>query len=184
MGSESENHGVPRLILIVGPIASGKSTVARGLATRLREAGHNVAVLDLDDVVGTIGGFVDLTPKRFHQAHVVHRQLVGAWLGQGFDVITHGAFFEPGEIAPVLEAMTVGTRLRRVHLLATYEVALERVAADPDRELSRQPEVLRLAYDHAEALLPTLPPSDWTFDTTTTRSTQIVEHLAAVLLNG
>lgn len=44
------------LVIIVGPIASGKSTVANGVATELRESGEAVAVVDLDDVVEMIGG--------------------------------------------------------------------------------------------------------------------------------
>jgi adenylylsulfate kinase-like enzyme len=47
---------VPELIVIVGPIASGKSTVAYELGSRFRAADRSVAVLDLDDVVETIGG--------------------------------------------------------------------------------------------------------------------------------
>src|SRR5918993_1193869 len=47
---------VPELIAIVGPIASGKSTIAYELGSRFRAAGRAVAVLDLDDVVDTIGG--------------------------------------------------------------------------------------------------------------------------------
>jgi hypothetical protein len=81
---------VPELVVIVGPIASGKSTVAGALGRRFMAAGRAVAVLDLDDVVDTIGGFGDLTPQRFRQAQVVHGQLVGAWLRQSFDVIAHG----------------------------------------------------------------------------------------------
>jgi hypothetical protein len=77
---------VPELVVIVGPIASGKSTVAGALGRRFMAAGRAVAVLDLDDVVDTIGGFGDLTPQRFRQAQVVY----GAWLRQSFDVIAHG----------------------------------------------------------------------------------------------
>jgi hypothetical protein len=77
---------VPELVVIVGPIASGKSTVAGALGRRFMAAGRAVAVLDLDDVVDTIGGFGDLTPQRFRQAQVVYGQLVGAWLRQSFDV--------------------------------------------------------------------------------------------------
>lgn len=55
-------------MVIVGPIASGKSTVAGALGKRFRALGRTVAVLDLDDVVDTIGGFGDLLPEHFEQA--------------------------------------------------------------------------------------------------------------------
>ncbi len=38
------------LLVINGPIAAGKSTVAQPLGRRLRQAGHPPAVVDLDDV--------------------------------------------------------------------------------------------------------------------------------------
>jgi hypothetical protein len=56
------------------------------------------------------------------------------------------------------------------------------VAADPERILSRDPDVLRWTYDRVDQLVPTMPPSDWVFDTTTTKSQTIVDHLAEALL--
>ena len=38
------------LIVINGPIAAGKSTLARVLAQHLREQGHSTAALDLDEL--------------------------------------------------------------------------------------------------------------------------------------
>jgi hypothetical protein len=69
-----------------------------------------------------------------------------------------------------------------VQLLATYEVALERVTGDPLRRLSKDPEFLRRAYDRVELLLPTLPRADWTFDTTATSLQDIVDELARAML--
>ena len=175
---------VPELVVIVGPIASGKSTVARALAVRFREAKRAVAVVDLDDLVDTIGGFVDLDPERFHDAQVVCGELVGAWLCRGFDVIVHGPFFQGDENERLLHAVPEGTDVRRVLLLDTFDVALERVRGDPERVLSKYPEVLRRTYDRVESLLPTMPSSNWSFDATTTTSRQIVDDLAASLLGG
>jgi len=174
--------GVPDLIVIVGPIASGKTTVARALGDHFRKAGRRVAVLDLDDVVETIGGFLGLAEALFQQAQVVHGQLVGAWLDQGFDVIAHGPFFEALENDALLHAVPDAIVPRRVLLNASYEVALGRVRAEPDRVLSHYPEVLKATYDRVEKLLPTLPPSDWTFDTAGTSSDAIVHELAQALL--
>jgi hypothetical protein len=81
---------VPELIVIVGPIASGKSTIAYELGSRFRAADRSVAVLDPDDVVDTIGGFAGLTPARFRQAQLVYGELIAAWLRRRFDVIAHG----------------------------------------------------------------------------------------------
>jgi hypothetical protein len=172
---------VPDLVVIVGPIASGKSTVSSGLAARLRETGRAVAELDLDDVVETIGGFVELPPERFRQAQLVYGQLVGAWLRQGVDVIAHGPFFDPDEQAALLHAVPHGITPRRVLLLARYEIALARVTADPTRIVSRQPEFLRRTYDRVDSLLPTMPSSDWIFDTSTMTCHDIIDELTAIL---
>ncbi len=103
-----KSGGVPDLVLIIGPIASGKSMVASALGRRFRDADRAVAVLDLDDVVSTIGGFVDLTPEGWRRAQIVNGELVGAWLRQGLDVIAHGPFFEPQENEALLHAVPQG----------------------------------------------------------------------------
>jgi shikimate kinase len=174
--------GLADLVVIVGPIASGKSTIANALGRRFRGAGRPVAVLDLDDVVDTIGGFVDLTPDGWQRAQIVHGELVGAWLRQDFDVIAHGPFFDPQEEQALLHARPPEIEPRRVQLLTTYEVALERVTGDPRRKVSKDPEVLRRAYDRVESLLVAAPRADWTFDTTATSWQDIVDQLFTAIL--
>ena len=184
MAGARHTVAVPELIVIVGPIASGKSTVAHGLGRRFRAAGRPVAVLDLDDVVETIGGFARLTPDRFRDAQVVHGELVGAWLRRNIDVIAHGPFFEPGEDRAVLHRVPAGIVPRRVQLLATLEAALERTAGDTGRGPSKDPDFLRAAYARVESLRPGLPPADWTFDTSALAARVIVDALSAELLRG
>lgn len=69
-------NAVPTLIVVVGPIASGKSTIAEGLGERFRASGRLAAVLDLDEFVETIGGFAGLPGERCRQAQMVF----GHWL--------------------------------------------------------------------------------------------------------
>lgn len=172
------------LIVVVGPIASGKSTVAGAIGQRLRSTGRTVAVLDLDDLVDTLGGFATLDADRFEQAQTVFGRLVGAWLGAGVDVVAHGPFVDRDEQEALLAAVPDGVRPRRVLLTVPYEVALERVGRDPDRVLSRLPEILRAAHDRFGALQPTLPPNEWTFDTSRTSVETIVDEVAAAVLDG
>lgn len=176
-------RSVPTLVVIVGPIASGKSTIAGALGDRFRASGRQVAVIDLDEHVETIGGFVDLPGERFLQAQMVFGKLVGAWLDEGVDVIAHGPFFQQHEGDALLHAVPVGVLARRVLLRTTFEVALERVEADPERMLSRDPDFLKATYDRVDALLPAMPPSEWVFDTTTTHAQAIVDELAEALLS-
>ena len=141
-------------------------------------------MLDLDDVVETIGGFVATGPDHFRQAQVVYAELVGAWLRKEFDVIAHGPLFERRVDEALRDVVPDGIQTRRVQLLATYEAALERVGDDPSRTLSKDPQLLRLAYERFEALLPTMAPIEWTFDTTTMSSQEVADALAAALLCG
>lgn len=170
------------LIVIVGPIAAGKSSVAAALAERLRRAGRVVAVLDLDDVVMTVGGYVDLPSARFLEAQVVFGRLVAAWLDQGIDVIAHGPFFQPEEQHALLHALPEGTIVRRVYLDSTLGVAVARTAADTTRIVSRNLAFLRATYDRVAALRPGMPACDWTFDTTTCGVEEIAEALEEALI--
>src|SRR5579871_398104 len=70
----------------------------------------------------------------------------------------------------------------RVLLLTTYEVALRRVAGDPERDLSKDPDRLRAAYERAMPMLEALPAADWTFDTTDTSVERVVDDLVDGLL--
>ena len=180
----SDTVRAPILVVIVGPIASGKSTIAGALGERFRAAGHPVAVLDLDDFVLTIGGFEGLTWEAFLEAQLVFGELVGAWLGHGWDVIAHGPFFQREEDQALLHAVPHGIEPRRVHLHATFEVARQRVADDPNRGDSKDETFLRHTYERVDSLLPTMPTSEWTFDTTTTAWPDIVERVADALLAG
>lgn len=165
------------LVVIVGPIASGKSTIAEALGRELRASGRRVAVLDLDDVVESIGGFVGLPPEHFHDAQLVFGQLVGNWLERGVDVIAHGPFVEPEENAALLHALPAGTRPVRVLLTTPFPVALERVSADPTRMLAEHPEVLESFHERFDQHLAAMPPADRTFDTSALDVRQIVEQL-------
>lgn len=177
----SDTGTSPTLVVIVGPIAAGKSTVAAALGVELRRTGRRVAVLDLDDVVDTIGGFADLAPEDFHRTQVVFGQLVRSWLDQGVDVIAHGPFVSVQEDDTLLHALPEGIQLRRVLLTATLPVAFQRVAADPGRMLARFPEVLEATYARFDELRPAMRPSEWSFDTTVLSAEQIVRQLAESL---
>jgi histidine triad (HIT) family protein len=167
----------PRLVFVTGPIASGKSTVSRLLAERLRSTGDAVAVLDLDEVVETIGGYANVDRDGIGRAGDVLGELAAAWLDRGCTVVAHGSFFEDGG------SVSVPTRVapRRVRLLAEFDLASERVAGDPDRGGSKDLVFLRSAYDRYERLLPRQIAADWTFDTSTTPADQIADTIASAL---
>jgi len=62
-------------------------------------------------------------------------------------VIAHGPFCSASETSALLRQVPAGIAVRRVMLLATYEVALERVTGDSSRGLSKDPKSLRTTYE-------------------------------------
>jgi hypothetical protein len=172
---------VSLLVVITGPIASGKSTIAASLAAELRRGGWQVAELDLDGVVEASGPWTDLSHERFRRAQIVFGKLVGGWLAQGFNVIAHGPLFEPLALDDLLDSAPEGTEVRHVRLLATYETALQRVNDDPERGRSKDARFLRRAYERSAPLLAKLPQANWEFDTSTRSCRAIVDELTAAL---
>ena len=166
---------MPRLILLIGPIASGKSTIAEGLGVRLRASGHQVAVLDLDDAVENVGGFAGLTPELFELAVATYANDAATCLGRGLDVVAHGPLFEPGSLDSLLSAIPARTRVWHIRLHSTYVTALERVRDDPNHRLSKDPAFLKMAYQRDQPLLDSLPGADATFDTRARSPRQILD---------
>ena len=169
------------LVVVTGPVAAGKSTVAAALGARLREPGRPVAVLDLDDVVASVGGFALADPALLEQARRAFAGLVRSWLDLGADVVAHGPFLGPEEVEALEGAIPSGEVVRRVLVTTTVEVALARLATSPDRPIAGHPELVRALYERYERLAPAMAPSDWTFDTGVLGVDDIVGVLAPVL---
>ena len=172
-----------RLVVIVGPIAAGKSTVARLLAERLAAAGLTAATPDIDDVVAMGTGPPSALAATWDRGRTVHGAVVGAWLRSGVDVvIAHGPACTEEETATLMAEVPPDTPTLRVMLLVPYDVALARVADDPLRDVSRDPGFLRDAHERFADLIPVMPPCDHTFRTEHLPADLIAEALAADLL--
>ncbi|MGQ0832358.1 MAG: hypothetical protein ACT4OV_11835 [Microthrixaceae bacterium] len=173
------------LVVIAGPIGSGKTTVADLLARRYASASRSVAVADLDDVAFMQQGVHDI-PEFWRRAGIAHTALVLGWLDAGSDVvIAHGPFFESRSYDSLLAAARAGSRTHHVLLSVPFDIALQRVTADPERgssALSKNPDFLRFTHDAFAEL--ELPPADYTFDTSSMTAAEIVERLAPLLLES
>jgi shikimate kinase len=172
-----------QLVVVTGPIASGKSVVSCALADRLNTEGLSVAIADLDDSVAKIDASLRLSELIWEQARVQHREFVGQLLSSGVDVvIAHGPFYCANETTALMRKVPAGTVVRRAMLLATYEVALERVAGDSKRGLSKDPIFLQSAYQRFLGLLPDIELCDWTVDTTMNSVGEIVGTISEALV--
>lgn len=174
---------VPELVVVTGPIGSGKSAVTKLLADRFKEDGRSAAVVDLDEIVAMLHAPIENVEQAWETARNVHRRLVGEWLSSGVDaVIVDGPFYSKSETAALMQYVPTGIVARRIILLATYEVALTRVVGDPSRGVSKDPVILRLLYEEFARQLPSIDPCEWTFDTAECSVGDVVTAVARVLL--
>ena len=121
------------LIVIDGPVASGKSTLARAAVAELERRGRRAVAIDLDDVWASLGG-----GDAWDEARVRTAELAARRLAEGLDVvIAEGSFPERGGFD--------GARF--VVLRVPFETALARTQADLSRTGSRDPEFLRANHE-------------------------------------
>ncbi len=170
-----------RLLVLTGPIAAGKSTVAARLTERLVAAGRTVACTDLDDVARLGHAPGGLTAEHWTQAHTTHGVLVGALLEQPFDlVVAHGPIYDTEETAAVLAHVPPGTGVLRVLLTCALGTAQERVTGDPERGLSREPAFLRRTHARFWDLRPGIA-ADLVADTGTTAVAEVCDRVETLL---
>jgi predicted kinase len=140
------------VIVITGPIASGKSTVARLLAQELVGRNVRVAVIDLDileDMLIADGSASDA--DTWDLARHAASTLASTFLSDGIAVvIADGSFNQAGDRAAFERHLDPGVGPLYVTLTVSYEEALRRAQGDPTRGVSRDPGFLG-SYFAAEA---------------------------------
>jgi adenylylsulfate kinase-like enzyme len=151
------------VIVISGPIASGKSTVARALARELDRRGARAAVIDLD-VVQELPG--DDAPRADEETWQRARRASGAHANtlayEGVDAVIVEGDFLAREARDALEgSLSAAAPPRFVTLTVSFEVAFRRASEDESRTVSRDRSFLRRGYD----ALPDPPPTDLVIDT-------------------
>ncbi|WP_250005996.1 AAA family ATPase [Actinoplanes sp. M2I2] len=155
---------MPRLVVVTGPIASGKNAVADHLVRRLTGPGHTVVVADVDDIAAMVMPAGAARRDLWFSAHGAHGALVGRWMRSPVDfVIAVGNIYSAEEQAALTEALPDGAAPLWVLLDAPVTVTLVRARDDPGRGLSRDPEFHRAAHRRFRALRPGIP-ADQTFD--------------------
>ena len=128
------------VVVISGPIASGKSTLSRAVAAQLEGAEEvATAVIDLDLVYET------LDPRRrtkdnadlWAEARRVAGRLATALIAENRCVVAEGEFARDQALDEFVGELPRTTDLRLVLLDVDYETALKRASADPTRGLSK-----------------------------------------------
>ncbi len=165
IGGWSRLDGV--VIVITGPIASGKSTIAKALAAALIDAGVRAAVIDLDvvhDEVVADGAPAD--DDAWTSARRRAAAATNALASDGVDVvIAEGSYNRPGDREAFDRELRVGTSPVYIALRVSYEGALRRARGDPTRGRSRDASFLAAHFASRAAVLAAPPATDIVIDT-------------------
>ena len=170
-----------RLVVLLGPVGAGKSTVAGRLVQLVRQENMTAANVDMDDVAFMQCGGDDVH-EFWRRAAVATAGLIRAWFDAGLDVVvTHGPFFESDGFAILRHALGPDVEVHHVLLRVTADVAIERVQDDPTRGISRDPEFVRGSNDRVNGLRDVLPVIGLERDTTGPGPDEIAADVLALL---
>jgi predicted kinase len=157
------------VIVICGPIASGKSPIARAVARLFGAQGTEAAAIDLD-----------LVYEMLEQGRAPGKQSVAIWgrarraaaaltnalLEDGVGVVVvEGDFLSQRERAEFLTVLSSPVAPLFVTLRVSIELALQRVQGDRTRGISRDPHFIRRHYKQLELAAGSRPATDLVVDT-------------------
>ncbi len=174
------------VIVVTGPIASGKSTTARVLAQELARRNVRTAVIDLDllhDMLTEVGPKSDETT--WSQARRAMGALTKTFLSDGIAVvIADGSFNLASDRAAFEAQLDAAVSPLYVTLKVSYEEALSRARRDPTRGVSRDPAFLGPYFADATHRPASLPATDLVIDTESVSAAEAAEAIARLVRLG
>lgn len=138
------------VVVISGPIASGKSSLSRAVAAQLEDAtGTPSSVIDLDLVYEMLD--VRIGPKADERLWTKSRRVAGrlanVLLREGRSVVVEGGDFATRDTLDEFESELPEDAVVQLVLLdVRFETALERARRDDSRGVSRDPAFLSAHY--------------------------------------
>lgn len=170
------------LVVVTGPIASGKSTTAAALAELATARGLTAVVLDVDDVAEAVPAPGAGATGLWLSAHQAHGALAARWVRTPVDlVVAVGPIYSAAERAALLDELPAGTPVHWVVLDAPVATTFARAAADPTRGVSREAAFHHERHERFRRLVGDIPAAQ-SFDTGATDARTIAsEVLAAVV---
>ncbi len=170
-----------QLIVINGPVASGKNAVSTALAGLLEREGRRVAVIDLDELWVMLDHQV---PRSHGLQHWLEARRAASLLADEFyrsgrdSVIVNGPFFTDQERQAFLHHIATAVTPVFVTLRVSFEEAWRRAQSDPGRGLSKDREWLAARHAACEALTPPLLATDLVLATDGTTPAEIAAEVA------
>jgi adenylylsulfate kinase-like enzyme len=174
------------VIVITGPIASGKSTVARKLARQLELIEVRAEVIDLDfvhDRLTANGSTAD--DSTWTVARRETATAANAFLEEGVAVvIAEGSFNTPSDRATFAKHLRPISGLVFVTLQVSFDEALRRAQSDPMRGRSRDRHFLGSHFAARHDVLAAIPKTDIVIDTERTTAAAAAEKIALWLVRS
>jgi adenylylsulfate kinase-like enzyme len=118
-----------RLVLIGGPIASGKTTVARALAALLRSIGQDAAAIDMDEMIAIVAGedwSLIIVSDRKKAGRLASRVVQGLFNEGVSTVAIAGSTLSPYECDEVVTHLIPDSIVTRVLLRVSVEESIRR----------------------------------------------------------
>lgn len=130
------------LVLLVGPQASGKSTVAHALCRELRGRGELVALVELDQ----IAEMALPTLPSWDTAVRIFAMVAGEWARADLTCVIAEGIASQDEVSILLDHTPAAAAVVTVVMTTPFEAALPRAQADATRGASRDRDWLENRY--------------------------------------
>jgi hypothetical protein len=137
------------LVLVTGPIASGKTSTPLALAQRRRGAGQKAASVDMDDIMTMVAGsdWTLTTAEQWDTAGGVAAAIIDRLCESGTQFLfISGPFFSNRNRRVVLDSLHVDPNVRCVVLQVELEETIRRAANDGRRTMTKDPDLIKNVY--------------------------------------
>lgn len=131
------------LIVVAGPQASGKSTLAAALSAELRRLGEAVALVELDQ----IAGMALPTLPSWQAAQRIFESVTGMWARTELTCVIAEGSGSQDEVSRLLRLAPSDAVTVTVVTTAPFEVAFARAQTDPTRGISKERSFLSGVYE-------------------------------------
>lgn len=136
------------VVVMTGPIASGKSTLGRAVAVELADRGSESAVVELDLVYEMLdpGRGSKTEAARWREARRLAGKIAAGLCGRRSSVVVEGEFATDEQRADFCDELPHEWHARFVTLTVDFDVAWRRTLADPTRGISKDKDFLEAHY--------------------------------------
>jgi len=130
-----ETTAVPlALVIVAGPQASGKSTLASALSTEMRREDERVALVELDQ----IAAMALPTLPGWEAAHHIFETTVGLWARTDLTCVVAEGSGSADEVARLRQRAPEAAVVVVVAVTTSFDTAFARAQSDPTRGISKE----------------------------------------------